>query len=106
MTSEIVHLGGGTIGITPFLLFYLVSTKLKRKSVAGVETGVAMLALMLAGYFVVCLTTPVKLAFHLQTSLSRLLLQLWPSAVFVFFTVQAAVPGTIQLRDSPDASEP
>jgi hypothetical protein len=38
----------------------------------------------LAGFFFVYLTTPLKLAFHVETSLLRLVLQLWPSAVFLF----------------------
>jgi hypothetical protein len=87
MASEIVHLGGRTIGVTPFLLLYLLSAKVKRKNVASVQTGIVVLMLMLVGYFFVYLTTPLNLAFHLRTSLSRLVLQLWPSAVFVFFMV-------------------
>jgi hypothetical protein len=43
------------------------------------------LGLTLAGYAFVYLTTPQDLAWHLRTSLHRLLLQLWPSALFVFF---------------------
>lgn len=106
MASEIVHLGGRTIGIVPLLLLYLFSARVRRKNVASVQTGIAVLVLMLAGYFFVYLTTPMNLEFHLRTSLSRLLLQLWPSAVFVFFmATSAADPGTFKPYDLLAASE-
>ena len=44
-----------------------------------------VLGMMFLGYFFTYLTTPQDLAWHLDTSLRRLLLQLWPSAVFTFF---------------------
>lgn len=45
----------------------------------------AALALILAGYFLVYISTPKDLAWHLKTSLSRLLIQLWPGFIFYFF---------------------
>ena len=105
MASEIVHLGGRTVGITSLLLLYLVSARVKRKSIMNVQTGIAVLVLMLGGYFLVYLTTPLNLAYHLKTSLSRLLLQLWPSAVFVFFMAASTVaPAALQPCDSPTAN--
>jgi hypothetical protein len=45
-----------------------------------------ILALALAGYFVVYLTTPWESVLsHIQTSLDRLLLQLWPTFLLAFF---------------------
>jgi hypothetical protein len=44
-----------------------------------------VLGIMLLGYFFIYVITPQDLAWHLDTSLRRLLLQLWPSAVFTFF---------------------
>ena len=49
----------------------------------------AVLVLMLAGYYGVYLLTPLDLATHLESSLVRLLLQLWPAAVF-FWCLAAA----------------
>jgi len=43
------------------------------------------LFLTLAGYFVIYVVTPYDLEWHLRYSLNRLFLQLWPSAVFLFF---------------------
>jgi hypothetical protein len=47
---------------------------------------------MLAGYFLVYLTTPNDLPTHLGTSLDRLLVQLWPLALLAFF-LAVAMPG-------------
>jgi hypothetical protein len=44
-----------------------------------------VLGIMLLGYFFTYVATPQDLAWHLGTSLCRLLLQLWPSTVFAFF---------------------
>jgi hypothetical protein len=43
------------------------------------------LPVMLGGYFLVYLITPYPLAWHLNGSLNRLMLQLWPTALFTFF---------------------
>jgi hypothetical protein len=85
MANQIIHFGAKNVGVTPFLAFYLIVVGVTKKSVVSVHTGIGLLALMLAGYFAVYLTTPLNLSFQLQTSLSRLLLQLWPSAVFLIF---------------------
>ncbi len=90
MASQIIHFGGNTVGITPLLGLYLIVAKVKRKSAMGVKTGIALLPLMMLGYFVVYLVTPLNLDFHLRTSLARLLLQLWPSTVFVIFMIASS----------------
>jgi hypothetical protein len=58
---------------------------------APVAPVVAVLALMLLGYAFVYLVTPLDLLGHLNSSLRRLLLHLWPSALFGFF-LWAATP--------------
>lgn len=60
--------------------------------------GAALLCLMLATYFWVYLTTPYDLAWHLDTSSDRLLLQLWPC--FLLSTMLAVdEPREAQPRD-------
>jgi hypothetical protein len=54
---------------------------------AAIVGAAVPLLVTLAGYFVVYILTPYDLAWHLATSLKRLLLQLWPSALFVLFLV-------------------
>jgi hypothetical protein len=46
-----------------------------------------LLVLMLAGYFMTYIVTPRDLLEHVRNSLERLLVQLWPLAVFAFFLV-------------------
>jgi hypothetical protein len=99
MASGIIHFGARTIGMTPFLLLYLLSAKLKKNAIPSVQTGISILSLMLVGYFFVYLTTPLVLVFHLSHSLSRLFLQLWPSAVFVLFMATFNAEGqAVQVR--------
>jgi Dolichyl-phosphate-mannose-protein mannosyltransferase len=59
---------------------------------ASVATGAMTLAVMLLGFGVIYVITPKDLAWHLDTSLWRLLLQLWPSALFVYCLIVNA-PG-------------
>jgi len=44
---------------------------------------------MLAGYFLVYVTSPFDILWHLNTSCTRLFLQLWPSSIFAFFILTA-----------------
>jgi hypothetical protein len=50
-------------------------------------TGATVLIVMLAGYFGIYLITPHDLRWHLLTSLNRLFIQLWPSAIFLCFMI-------------------
>jgi hypothetical protein len=85
MSAAIGRFGGRVVGMTPLLAMYLIFCGLKKNGIQGAQTGVAILVLMLVGYFLVYLTTPLNLQYHLTFSLSRLLVALWPSVVFVFF---------------------
>jgi hypothetical protein len=53
----------------------------------GMRTSMLTLALTFAGYFTVYLVTPYDIYWHLRFSLMRLFLQLWPSAIFLFFLI-------------------
>lgn len=75
----------------PLALLALYAFFLKGEPVQLKRTGLAAstlaLSLMLAGYGIVFLTTPYDLAWHLGSSLDRLLLQLWPSVIFISLMV-------------------
>jgi len=60
----------------------------------GIITGWALVFFTLAGYFLVLVVTPYDLNWHLLTSLNRLLLQLWPVAIFLVF-MSARTPGPV-----------
>ena len=72
----------------------------------GIRTSSLALALTLAGYFAVYLVTPYDIYWHLRFSLMRLFLQLWPSAIFLFFLVVRSSETNISpaelKRDAPD----
>jgi hypothetical protein len=80
---------GETSAINPLsvLLFYLfcVGFEDDGRDKMGLATGLVTVSLMVGGYTLVYLTTPHDLTWHLTSSAPRLLLQLWPSAVFLAF---------------------
>jgi hypothetical protein len=78
--------------LSPYLALALALVGPGRARFRGVEhsTWIAVL-LMLAGYYAVYLLTPFDLAWHLDSSLVRLLLQLWPMALLAW---GLAVPKT------------
>jgi hypothetical protein len=74
----------------PLLLFFyflLVNAHVEKKSVPAIGITVLLIVLMLAGFFFVYIVSPFNLEWHLDTSLDRLLLQVWPLAVFAYFAV-------------------
>ena len=64
---------------------YLMGRHRDRDERRASRISVATLALTLAGYFAIFVITPRDLRWHLRYSLNRLFLQLWPSALFIFF---------------------
>jgi hypothetical protein len=56
--------------------------------------------LTLAGYFFIYLITPRDIYWHLRFSLNRLFLQLWPSAIFLFFVALGSKPFASGVGDS------
>jgi len=73
-------------GTAPALLVAGVVVGFRRTAwrTSGLRSGLAVLALMLVGYFFVYVVTPQNLEWHLRTSIARLLLQLWPMTLFLF----------------------
>ena len=63
----------------------LMGMRIDGKDRFNILNAVVVLLLMLAGYFIIYLISPYELNYHLMTSLNRLYMQLWPSAVFLFF---------------------
>ncbi len=61
-----------------------------RRPVVGLGVAASVLAIQLLGYYGVYLVTERDLAWHLGTSNLRLFVQLWPSALVLFFAATAA----------------
>ena len=87
LASEVLGFGGWVVMLTPLLLMYLLLAGInqERKDRSAIYTGSIALMLMGCGYISVYILTPFDLVWHLSTSLDRLLMQLWPSALFTFF---------------------
>jgi len=87
--GTIFHFGDWPIAIVPLLALAapLLGLSLKKEHRAGFGIAVVLLGLMLAVYAGVYLVTLPDVVWHLQSSLERLLLQLWPSALLAYFLV-------------------
>jgi hypothetical protein len=86
-----VYQAGGT---SPALLLglSLLFHKARIRQISATSLSLMLLpVLMLAGDFMVYVVTPRPLEWHLRTSLTRVLLQLWPAVVFISTTVQFAM---------------
>jgi hypothetical protein len=102
MARELLFSHAKIPGVTPLLVLYALFARPRKSSVISACTGAAILVLMLVGYFFVYITTPLNLVHHLDTSLGRLLLQLWPSWLFVFF-LATSTPKPNHLAVAPHA---
>ncbi|HEX4785534.1 MAG TPA: glycosyltransferase family 39 protein [Candidatus Sulfotelmatobacter sp.] len=73
-------------GTLTLIGFYLIAgNKRGRKPDFSFRCSALALLLTLGGYFAIYLITPYDIYWHLRFSLARLFLQLWPSAIFLFF---------------------
>jgi hypothetical protein len=91
ITSWIVrdawNFGQWLVPVTALLAIYgaLVGRAEQGSERAAVTTAMATLVITLVGFAAVYVITPLDLEWHLRFSLNRLFLQLWPSALFIFF---------------------
>ena len=83
-----------------FLLFYVLVLGTRRDIRFGEEVTplLMVLTMMLAECYWVYILTPVDVTWHLQTSLNRLLAQLWPSAVFAYFLTTRTIEEVVAKR--------
>ena len=95
------NVGGWPFSMPVMLLFYLlvvgVSTKLNCNNLRLLVTT---LTSMVIGYYLVYIITPHELAWHLQYSLDRLLLQLWPSMLFAYFMTVRTIEEVVTLKET------
>src|SRR5262249_44050924 len=87
LSRDVLRFGESPLELPPILAFYalLLGVDVQQRRRRGTMITICTLGLTLAGYAGVYLTTRYDLAWQLRTSLQRLLLQLWPSTVFLFF---------------------
>lgn len=85
--------------IVLLVLYFLMRRNLETREKETVRASALALILTLVGYFLIYLITPRDIYWHLRFSLNRLFLQLWPSAIFLFFVALRSKPLTIQAGD-------
>ena len=85
--KQIPEFGGWAVSVPLLLVFYLliVGTAFQGRSKLSIGTSLITLCLMLLGYSMIYVVTPIDVKYQLDTSLNRILLQLWPSFVFTYF---------------------
>jgi hypothetical protein len=69
---------------------FLAGIRIERTDRTALIQGATVLMLMLAGYFLVYVLTPLDLTYHLMTSLNRLFIQLWPGILLTLFMIAGA----------------
>lgn len=82
--------------ILPIYFFLFGKTK-QHVNEESIRTAVLIVFFMIGGYFFIYLITPLNLQWHIDTSIWRLFLQLWPMIIFSFFLV-AATPEELFLK--------
>jgi hypothetical protein len=89
LANQVIGFGGWVVMLPPILLMYLlvVGINQARKDRPAIYTGLLTLIVMICGYFMVYVITPHDLAWQLNFSLDRVLMQLWPLAIFTFFVL-------------------
>jgi len=75
--------------VLPLLFLLLGRTKDRSRRAGGASTAFAVFSLMLAGYFLVCVTTPNNLDWQLYAT-RRLMMQVWPLGLLGVFLFLAA----------------
>jgi hypothetical protein len=102
--SELLSFGGWSptfaIPLVLFFYFLLLGSKVEKKDVAVTSIGGLLPIVMLIGYFFVYILTPYPLEWHLESSLNRLFLQVWPLAIFAYFaTVRTPEQAVMRYMD-------
>lgn len=83
--QQIAAFGGWRLGIFWALLGYALLMGFQRPLPRQTAWLWLLIFVQLAGYFAIYLITPHDLAWHLRTSLARLLMQIFPLALFALF---------------------
>ena len=74
-------------------LAVVLAARADRLGAVRAAAGALVVAAMLGGYLAVHVITPAPLSWHIATSFERLVVQLWPAAVWAAFQPSASVSG-------------
>lgn len=87
-----------SIGPALLLAIHWACFGIEPKAHARASFVFSLLGLMLIGYLLIYVTTYFDLVWHLKSSLSRLLLQLYPSALFAYFMIARGTESSMKAR--------
>jgi hypothetical protein len=94
LAKGIFWFGDLPIGVPLLLTGYVVWVGADGKSYRrSILSGFATLSLLLGGYCVLCVISPADIHWQIDTALARLLLQLWPSTLFLAFLLAKPIRG-------------
>jgi hypothetical protein len=84
---EAFDFGEWPVSIPALLILYilLANVSLEQKEKSNILSTALIIALMTAGYFFIFIITPRDINWHLESTLHRLFIQLFPSFIFLFF---------------------
>ena len=87
LTVELINVVLWGAGTLPILIIYLLAVKRRQSDRPRtlIQLVSITLGIMLSGFIAVYLITPMDLKWHLGTSADRLILQLFPTILFLFF---------------------
>lgn len=105
--SYILAFGESEFGIAPVLLIYaLIFNFAPDKSLRPAYlTILFMTAFQMAGYYIIYLITPNPLDWQLTFSLERVLLQLYPAILFLFFVLATDIQAALNFKNRMKPSE-
>jgi len=83
-----MRLNPGTVNIILLIIYlFLAGVRIDGRDRISLFQSTATLGLMMIGFFIVYVLTPLDLGYHLATSLNRLFLQVWPCVIFLCFMI-------------------
>lgn len=91
--NQLIWFGNGFVIVLAIYLF-LLGKKSKQEDKTSITISFFTLGIMLLAYFFIYIIIPYDLNWALGTSLPRLLLQMWPSLIFVYFMI-VSTPGSL-----------
>ena len=84
------------------IYFFLLGKAKQKINEESIKTMLLSVFFMMAGYFIIYLITPLNLQWHIETSIWRLFLHLWPTIIFSFFMV-VSTPEEFFIKNKPTA---
>jgi hypothetical protein len=91
--------------VLPLCVILMGPARNRMRAAAGLRTAGFVMLFMLAGYFMVYITTPADLDWHLATSAERLLIHVWPLCLLLLFT-HLATPEELVAMESKTNGQP